>query len=115
MRLTKQDDGSFDNNAKGCYDRIMPPRALLCCRRMGLPKTAAKMIGKILQNTIYKLKTGHRISDRSYFSTTLRRILGSGQGSGASPCIWALVLDPIFSSVSKKLKCLKIFTPSKKI
>ena len=114
MRLTKQDGASFDNNAKGCYDRIVPPHALLCCRRMGLPKTAAQMMGEILQNTIYKLKTGHGISDRTYFSNSLRRILGSGQGSGASPCIWTLVLDPILSSVSKKFKCLEILTPSKK-
>ena len=102
MRLTKQDGRSFDNNAEGCYDRIVPPCALLCCRRMGLPKTAAQMVGEILQNTIYKLKRGHGISDRTYFSTTLRRILCSGQGSGASPCIWTLVLDPILLSVSKK-------------
>ena len=115
MKLTKGDSGSFYNNAEGCYDRSVPPRALLCCRRMGLPKTAAQMMGEILQNTIYKLKTGHGISDRTYLSTTLRRILGSGQGSGASPCIWTLVLNPILSSVSKKFKCLKIFTPSKKI
>ena len=41
MRLTKRNGGSFDNDAKGCYDRTVPPHALLCCRRMGLPKTAA--------------------------------------------------------------------------
>jgi hypothetical protein len=80
---------------------------------MGLPKTAAQMMGEILQNTVYKLKTCHGISDRTYFSTTLRRILGSGQGSGASPCIWTLVLDPILLSVSKKYKCLEIITPTK--
>lgn len=102
MRLTKQDRASFNNDAEGCYDRILPPYALLCCRRMGLPKTAAQMMGEILQNTIYKLKTGHGISDRTYFSNSLKRIQGSGQGSGASPCIWTLLLDPILSSVSKK-------------
>ena len=115
MRLTKRDGASFDNDAKGCYDQIVPPHALLCCRRMGLPNTAAQMIGGILQNTIYKLKTGHGISDRTYFSNSLRRILGSGQESGASSCIWTLVLDPILSSVSKKFKCLEIITPSKKL
>ena len=65
MRLTKRDIGSFNNDAKGSYDRIVPPHALLCCRRMGLPKTADQMMGEILQNTIYKLKTGHGILDRT--------------------------------------------------
>merc|ERR1712177_78867 len=41
MCLTKRDGASFDNDAEGCYDRIVPPHALLCCRRMGLPKSAA--------------------------------------------------------------------------
>ena len=52
MQLTKRDGGSFHNDAKGCYDKIVPPHALLCCRRMGLPKTAAQMIGEILHNTV---------------------------------------------------------------
>ena len=95
MRLTKRSGASFDNDAEGCYDRIVPPHALLCCRRMGLPKTCAAMLTKVLNSTIYKLKTGHGISARHYMSNQLRRILGTGQGSGASPCIWTLVLDTI--------------------
>ena len=31
MRLTKRSGASFDNDAEGCYDRIVPPHALLCC------------------------------------------------------------------------------------
>jgi hypothetical protein len=81
---------------------------------MGLPTTAAQMMGNVLQQTRYKLKTGHGISEEVYFSTIQRRILGSGQGSGASPCIWTLVLDPILSSVSEKYDCFHIITPTKK-
>lgn len=62
MRLTHRDGGSFDNDAEGCYDRIVPPHAMLCCRRMGLPKTAAVMLTNILSQTMYKLKTGHGLS-----------------------------------------------------
>ena len=113
IRLTKRDRASFNNDAEGYYDRIVPPHALLCCRRMGLPKTAAQMMGNFLQQRVYKLKTGHRISEAVYHLTSRRRILGSGQGSGASPCIWTLVLDPILSSVSNKYKCLQIITPTK--
>ena len=69
---------SFDNDAQGCHDRIIPPHAMLCCRRLGLPKNAAKMLTLILNNTIYKTKTGHGVAAQTYMSTALRRILGVG-------------------------------------
>ena len=62
MRLTHRDRGSFDNDVEGCYDHIVPPHAILCCRRMGLPKTVAVMLTNILSQTMYKLKTGHGLS-----------------------------------------------------
>ena len=79
---------------------------------MGLPKTCAAMLTKVLNSTIYKLKTGHGISARHYMSNQLRRILGTGQGSGASPCIWTLVLDTILWSVALKHSCFQITSPS---
>ena len=87
FRQTKIVAASFDNNAQGCYDRIIPPHAMLCCRRLGLPKSAAKILTIILNNTIYKIKTGHGISAKQYQSDALRRILGVGQGSCAAPAI----------------------------
>ena len=60
---------------------------MLACCRMGLPRMAAKMLTTILKNTIYKLKTGHGLSARTYMSNALRQILGAGQGSCASPSI----------------------------
>ena len=79
MRLTKRDGVIFDNNAEGCYDRIVPIHALLYCRRMELPKSVAQMMANVLQQTVYKLKTGHRISEAVYYLTSHMRILGSGQ------------------------------------
>ena len=70
------------------------------------------MLTKVLNSTIYKLKTGHGISARHYMSNQLRRILGTGQGSGASPCIWTLVLDTILWSVALKHSCFQITSPS---
>ena len=112
LRVTKRQGGSFDNDAEGCYDRIVPPHAMICCRRMGLPKSSATMLTQILQNTVYKLKTGHGPSAKVYLSNQTRRILGTGQGSGASPCIWTLVLDTILWAVANKYKCFNIQSPS---
>ena len=78
---------SFDNDCKGAYDNLVPPQAMLNYLRMGLPRTEAKILETILNNTICKLKTGHNLSARAYMSNSLRRILGTGQGSCASPSI----------------------------
>ena len=70
------------------------------------------MLTRVLQNTIYKLKTGHGLSAKAYLSNQIRRILGTCQGSGASPCIWTLVLDTILWAVANKYKCFHIQSPS---
>ena len=85
---------------------------MLNCRRLDLPWTAAKMLTTILNNTIYKLKTGHDLSAQIYMSNTLHRILGTEQGSCASLFIWINVLDPVLWSIANKYTCLKIITPA---
>ena len=84
IRQTKKLAASFDNDAKGCYDNIVPPQAMINYRRVGLPRSEAKMLTTILNNTVYRIRTEHGISSRKYQTNALRRILGIGQGSCAS-------------------------------
>ena len=35
MHLTKRSGGNFDNDAEGCYGKIIPSHTMLCSRRMG--------------------------------------------------------------------------------
>ena len=60
IRQTKKIAVSFDNDAKGCYDKIVPPQAMINCRRLSLPRSAAKMLTIILNYTIYKILKGPR-------------------------------------------------------
>lgn len=105
---------SFDNDAQRCYDRIIPPHAMLCCRRLGLPKNAAQMLTNILNNTVYRIKTGQGLSAREYMSSALRRILGVGQGSCAAPAIWTAILDTILWSVVSKYSAFAVESPTGK-
>ena len=72
------------------------------------------MITMVLNNTIYKIRTGYGISVRTYQSKELRKNLGVGQGSCAVPGIWMAVLDPILWSIANKFACFKIESPSGK-
>ena len=60
------------------------------------------MLAIVLNNTVFYLCTGHGVSAKTYCSTEIRRILGTGQGSGASPCIWTAILDTILWSIAQK-------------
>ena len=108
----KQLATSFDNDAKGCYDFIVTPHAMIACWRLGLPKKAAEMIITVLKNTAYLIKTGHGPAARKYQTTALYRILGVGQGTGSAPCIWTTILDTILWSVSVKYASFIITSPT---
>ena len=114
IRLAKKVAASMDNDAAGCYDKIVPPHRNVCCRRIGLPKSAARMLATVLNNTVYCLRTGHGESARTYYSDQTRRILGTGQGSGASPCIWSAILDTILWSIAQKYMLFKLNGPTGK-
>ena len=78
----------FNNNAKGCYDRIIPSIGMLACRRFGLPQEPAIALLKILHNIKYQKCTALLFDiTEDHFSNMVDWILGTLQGSGASPCI----------------------------
>ncbi len=61
--MTKTNGGTFDNDAKACYDRIIMALASLVCRRLGLPKEAVQFMANLLQTARYRLKTRLGVSD----------------------------------------------------
>ena len=105
----------FDNDAKGCYNFIVPPHAMIACRRFGLPEKAAEMITTVLKNTAYLIKTGLGPTVRTYQTAALYRILGVDQGTGSVLCIWTTILDTILWSVSKKYASFIITSPTNSI
>ena len=76
----------FNNDAKACYDRVIPLLALLCCRRLGLSATATYFMLEFLWEATYHVKTGHGISDTN-FCNRLSEVYGVLQGSGSAPPI----------------------------
>ena len=90
------------------------PQAMINCRQLEPPRTAAKMLTFILNNKIYRIHTGHSISALTHQTNAFRRILGTGQCSYASPSIWVAVLDPILWSIAAKYSCFEVDSPNGK-
>ena len=87
----------FDNDATSCYDRILVALAAILSRKYGCPKNVTFVMANTLKEAKYKLKTQLGVSEEFYRHCELRPIYGTGQGSGNSPTIWAIVSSVLFT------------------
>jgi hypothetical protein len=78
----------FDNDATGCFDRIMVSLAMIAALRLGMPCPEARMHSLVLLHMKYFIKMSHGISDSFYRVLRDYLLYGTGQGSGASPSVW---------------------------
>lgn len=53
----------FDNDATGCFDRIIVSLAMIAALRLGMPRPAARMHSSVLLHMKYFIKMAHGISD----------------------------------------------------
>ena len=66
---TRTNCGTFDNDAKACYDRITPNMTSRCAQRLGLKTINAKLHAEILQKAKYRLKSSLGTSESWYTNT----------------------------------------------
>ena len=78
------------NDAKGCYDRISHPIAVLVIMSFGLPQSIACTLISTLQWVVHHIKTGFGQSGPVYGNEDIP-ISGIGQGNGLGPTLWALI------------------------
>ena len=104
LRIKRQDGYLCSNDAKSCYDRITHSIASLALQRVGLPTGPILSMFKSLQNMKHYLRTGYGISSSSYGKSLLqgKPPQGSGQGNGASPCIWVMVSTPLLNMMRRE-------------
>ena len=86
--LTRTDLGSFDNDAKSCFDRMIVALVVLRNRHLGLPKEAAIIRAKFLQLAQYHIKTRKGMSSDFYSHSKDKPVHGTGQGSKPGPTDW---------------------------
>lgn len=58
--------GTFDNDVKACYDRIVPSLPNLIGRKLGLPLSFTRFYSQVLSKFTYRPKTTLGLSDASY-------------------------------------------------
>jgi hypothetical protein len=115
VRLTRGTATFLENDAVGCYDRLMNNLLLLILMKIGLPSTVATSMGSIWDTTIHHIKTIYGTSTTTYMSTPQVPLFGPGQGSTCGPLFWLLCfclivdsIDPALSTAMFSSVCLNI-------
>jgi hypothetical protein len=95
-RYRKQTLAYIENDAMGCYDRIVNPLALLFLRILGLAPTIIASLAKTWETTYHRIKTIYGISNHQYANSFHFLLYGPGQGSTIGPFLWLLCFILIF-------------------
>jgi len=90
IRQSKQTVAIIENDAVGCYDRLMNPLLLLTMRKFGVTATMAKSAGLTWSLTSHTIKTQYGVSESSYTNDPSTPLFGPSQGSTTGPTLWQL-------------------------
>jgi hypothetical protein len=104
----RTEDIIFDNDVKGCYDRIIRGVALASLRRLGYSKESVKMLGLLWSQMEHHVCTGFGISDKTYGSTIDKLLYSIGQCSCASPILRVLINQLILAAMGEKFTCIRL-------
>jgi hypothetical protein len=66
------------------------------------------MLGLLWAQMEHNVCTGFGVSDKTYGSTIDKLLYGIGQGSCASPILWALINQLLLAALDEKFTCIRL-------
>jgi hypothetical protein len=115
LRLTKTSGAFIENDAVGCYNRIVNNLVLLIMAKLGIPKSVLNCIGNLWDQVVHFIKTTYGISTESYGNTSTNPLYGPGQGCTCGPLFWLLCYWIIVTSLDPSITAAKFFSACKRI
>ena len=106
---TLQPAAFMDDDARACYDRIVPHLASVEARKWGTDYETAQLTKQIIAAQEFYIRTGHGITKKCYTKNDQSWIHGAGQGLGWSGPLWSCSSDTI-SKILNKYGCGMRFT-----
>ena len=105
---------TFQNDAIGCLDRMIPIHFILNSRKFGVPDQVCTLLARTLKNTKSYIETVLGTSTKYYTSTEEGKIYGQGQGAGPSGTSWKFISVPMMTTLEKINIGCNIISPKKK-
>jgi len=100
----------MDDDARACYDRIIPCLSAVEGRKWGLSYDEAVFTTKVLQKQIFSIRTTTGVTTNTYTYSENNPIQGAGQGIGWAGPKWINTSDTISRIMHDK--CPGIRTPT---
>jgi len=113
--ITKWSGAFLENDAIGCYDRLVNNLVLMLLIKLGLPNSVAACIGELWDNVVHLVKTIYGISSVIYGSTASKPLYGPGQGCTCGPLFWLLCYWVIVQSLDPTITAAKFISVCKEI
>ena len=106
---------TFDNDAKACYDRIIPNAFNLRSKQLGVPTKISDLFTRHIQLFEYAIKTSMGESTKTYRNTVQRQLFGIGQGGRASTTAWLITSVMLIDLLKQKGKGMLVRNPTNTI
>jgi hypothetical protein len=113
--LTKLSGAFIENDAVGCYDRLVNNLVLMLMVKLGLPKSVVACIGDLWDSVVHMIKTMYGISTVSYGSTAAQPLYGPDQGSTCGQLFWLLCYWVIVKSLDPTITAAKFVSACRDI
>jgi hypothetical protein len=105
----------FDNDAQGCYDRIISGIALTCLRIIGYSKNSTRMLGLLWSQLEHHVAAPYGVLDKAYSLTLEKLLYGIGKGSCASLILWALLNQLLLTALGEEFEYIRLVSVDGKV
>ena len=98
-------------DATSCYDRIIPPLAMLASRKFGVLKSVTLANVHTLEQAQYRIRTDLGLAPTGYSHSPDNPIYGTGQGSANSSMLWLFLDSILYDCYNSQAKPAVYCTP----
>jgi len=103
VRQTKVNGAFIENDAIGCYDRLVNNLVFLELRRLGLPQSVLQCIQDTWNHARHHIKTKYGYSTCTYSNNEDIPLFGPGQGSTTGPTFWGVLFCLIVKNLPSNI------------
>ena len=101
----------MDDDARACYDRILPCLSAVEGRKWGLSYDEAVYTTKVLQQQVFSIRTSTGVTTDTYSYSSTNPIQGAGQGIGWAGPKWINTSDTISRIMNAECPGMKFTDP----
>jgi hypothetical protein len=99
--LSKHTSTYMENDAIGCYDRIVNNLVLILLHCLGFVISICSCLGALWVNTTHFIKMLYGTSSVTYSNSVSQPLFSPGQGSTTGPTFWPIVFFAIVESLDQ--------------